>query len=159
MIRSILALVVCFVVTGVGFAADKTSAAVKAKAKAKACAVLSLADLASDRSAKPDLSSRSTPAKTEAEIETPVKVVVPKVPRERFVIVSTEWCVPCQAMKAKELPALKKAYAVEEVDGDQVKSYGVSSYPTVIFERDGREVWRATGYTSAETLKALAREK
>lgn len=160
MIRILPALVAVLAVAGEGLAGDKETAA-KAKAKAKACASLSLDRVASQPIGPQSRTSpvAPLPATAEAAAEVPVVAPVPPAPRERFVIVSTTWCGPCQLLKVRELPALRKAYAVEEVDGDLVKSHGVTSYPTVIFERDGREAWRVTGYTAAETLKALAAQK
>ena len=84
--------------------------------------------------------------------------VAPAVVRERFVVVSTSWCVPCLKWKAEELPTLRKSFAVEIVSGGADKVSGVTAYPTFIYERDGKEVWRTVGYTTAETLTALARK-
>lgn len=155
MVRFMTALVTVLAflaVAGESLAADKNVAAAKAKAKAKACAAIDI-----EQTKRAAVVAAAVPAKV--EIETPVRSLIPQAPRERFVVVSTTWCGPCQVLKARELPDLRKAFAVEEVDGDLVKSHGVTSYPTVIFERDGREVWRVSGYTSAETLKALAAQK
>ena len=155
MFRITLILAVLFAVAGEGLAGEKDTTAAKAKAKAKACACLDIERGNRAAAAKPAELLTSQPIGPQNR----TSPVAPPPARERFVIVSTTWCGPCQLLRARELPELRKAYAVEEVDGDEVKSHGATAYPTVIFERDGREAWRVTGYTAAATLKALAAEK
>lgn len=89
----------------------------------------------------------------------PPPVLIPVVPvpsRDRFVVLSASWCVPCLKWKAEEYAKLAKVMPV--VYGDAVQ-LGVTAYPTFIYERDGKEVWRVTGYTTADTLVSLARGK
>lgn len=76
---------------------------------------------------------------------------------ERFVFVTASWCGPCQLMKAVELPALRQTYRVDVVEGKAAMPYAPAEYPTIVFERDGREVWRTTGYTTAAALIARAK--
>lgn len=70
------------------------------------------------------------------------------------------WCKPCERMKpvfeavSAEFPDVKFA----KLDTDQAKeiskSLGVSSLPTFLFMKDGKEVDRQVGSTDAEGLKA-----
>lgn len=71
--------------------------------------------------------------------------------RERFVLVTSPTCEPCHRMKANEIPELQESVPVVESSG----GYGATSFPTIIYEVNGKEKWRTTGYTSAKTLLSL----
>lgn len=74
-----------------------------------------------------------------------------KTENARFILVSSPTCPPCQAMKANVVPELNEVVPVTVVDG----GYGATQFPTIIYEVNGKEKWRTTGYTSAQTLLSL----
>lgn len=72
------------------------------------------------------------------------------------IVVSADWCAPCQQLKKGPVAALKKeGYGIEVRDykDPEVQKYGVKSLPTIIFLKDGKEFHRLTGYRSKETLE------
>ncbi|WP_445474383.1 thioredoxin family protein [Methanococcoides methylutens] len=71
------------------------------------------------------------------------------------------WCGPCQMQKPilEELEgAMGDKVEFKMVDVDQNNAlagkYGISAVPTLIIEKDGVEVKRFTGVTSADVLRS-----
>jgi len=73
-----------------------------------------------------------------------------------------EWCPPCRKLapvisgvKQKFGPGLK----VVEIDGSSqdklLKQHNVSTLPTIVLYRSGKEVWRANGYIAQKDLEAV----
>lgn len=81
----------------------------------------------------------------------PVAVVTESA---RFVLVTSPTCEPCHRMLANEVPKLRGVIEVIEVI-ESNGGYGATSFPTIIYEVNGKEKWRTTGYTSAGTLLSL----
>ncbi len=71
-----------------------------------------------------------------------------------------EWCGPCHAMKPI-FEQLEKEYAgkvtLKSIDVDvelqQASQFGVSSIPTFVLLKDGKEVSRKVGAASKEAMK------
>jgi thiol:disulfide interchange protein len=86
-----------------------------------------------------------------------------------FVFVTADWCPPCQSLKREALADPKVAEAVSSltvplyvdatssVPGD-VAPLGISGFPTVILLKDGKELGRFTGNTSASNLLAFVEQ-
>ncbi|BDC35284.1 hypothetical protein Noda2021_12420 [Candidatus Dependentiae bacterium Noda2021] len=75
------------------------------------------------------------------------------------------WCSPCKLMGPvfEEVSAqLGDAYEFVKVDFDEVdscsKEFKVSSVPTILVFKDGKELGRTAGYKDAATLKAKIEE-
>ena len=76
--------------------------------------------------------------------------------------VYADWCTPCKNFKpvfedvASEGAYKKYAFAKANIDGDSgiADQFKVSSVPTIIFIKNGKELNRVTGYMSHEKLKA-----
>ncbi|MBT3393992.1 MAG: thioredoxin [Waddliaceae bacterium] len=75
---------------------------------------------------------------------------------------SAEWCGPCRMMGpileevAKDIEGKAKIVKLD-IDESQNKAleYQVTSVPTIIIFKDGKEVDRTVGVQDAETLKKL----
>ena len=75
---------------------------------------------------------------------------------------SAEWCGPCRMMApileelAKDLEGNTKIVKLD-IDASQGKAaeYHVTSVPTIIIFKDGKEVDRTVGVQDADTLKKL----
>ena len=75
--------------------------------------------------------------------------------------VYADWCGPCKKFGpifeevSKELSS-KYRFAKSNIDLDKYvsKTYKVSSVPTILFLKNGKEVGRAVGYMSKETFQA-----
>lgn len=67
------------------------------------------------------------------------------------------WCGPCKmtAPIIEEIAAEAKDFKVYKVDVDNVLAYGVSSIPTIISFKGGKEHARHIGYGDKNTLLAL----
>jgi hypothetical protein len=85
---------------------------------------------------------------TRETLPTPVAVVTDTA---RFILVTSPTCEPCHRMIANEVPRLRESATVDTVSG----GYGVTAFPTIIYEVNGKEKWRTTGYTSFQTLLSL----
>jgi len=71
-----------------------------------------------------------------------------------------EWCGPCKMFAptyekvAKELEGKADLVKVNVETNPDASSLGISSIPTIIFWKDGKEVERLTGSLSEEAFKA-----
>lgn len=77
-----------------------------------------------------------------------------------IVDVYASWCGPCQQMMpiVDELEKeLTNTHTFAKLNVDEARElsiqYGVSSVPTFIFFKDGKEVGKETGFMSKEVLK------
>lgn len=88
-----------------------------------------------------------------------------------FIDVYATWCGPCKKLKSKTFTDAKLGEYFNEhficvaLDGEEpegsafVKSYEISSYPTMIFiNHDGVEIRRIIGYQTAKQLLKIAQE-
>lgn len=108
-----------------------------------------------------NLTTVSVKGKKEAEIykfyrelfgdNTPKKAVVET---DKLVVVSTSWCFWCRKLEKEVLPSLRGVVKIDEVDNENtLRPYSVNSYPTIIYFKNDKEVWRS-GYLTAEQIKA-----
>lgn len=73
-----------------------------------------------------------------------------------------EWCPPCRKL-APVISGVKQKYGsalkVVEIDGGSqdklMQQNNVSSLPTIVLYKSGKEVWRANGYISQKDLEAV----
>lgn len=73
---------------------------------------------------------------------------------------SAGWCMPCQQFKPEFASAAKKLkgkaeFVTIDVDesGELASAYDITSVPTVIiFDKEGKVVWRTSGYMDAEEV-------
>lgn len=72
---------------------------------------------------------------------------------------SAVWCAPCRTMApiVEKLVAADDDLTLEEVDideqGDVAAKYGVSSVPTLVFEKDGKIVGALVGLHQEHIVK------
>lgn len=133
--KPVLSLLALALTVATAYPADQKA---KALAVAKACC-------ACEETLDPKLTKAAAISVALAVTEvTPTK-------RERFVLVTSPTCEPCHRMKTNEIPELQEIVPVVEANG----GYGATSFPTIIYEVNGKEKWRTTGYTSAKTLLSL----
>jgi len=73
-----------------------------------------------------------------------------------------DWCGPCQKLKPvlKEIEEEFKGkveieYVNVDTEIDKAQDNGVSSLPTLVFEKDGKETNRITGLTTKGRITAL----
>lgn len=76
-----------------------------------------------------------------------------------LVVFSTTWCPPCRKLKPvlDELePGLSGQVKIARLDGDlnkeQGNRVGVEGFPTLILYKQGKEVWRHTGFMEKDEL-------
>lgn len=75
-----------------------------------------------------------------------------------------DWCGPCR-LQSPKLEELKKkmgdAIEIRKVDVDQhmdiADRYGITVVPTLIIEKNGKEIRRLEGLTDAGTLETILR--
>ncbi|MDH7593479.1 MAG: thioredoxin [Methanomicrobiales archaeon] len=75
-----------------------------------------------------------------------------------------DWCGPCR-LQSPKLEELKKrmgdAIEIKKVDVDQhmdiADRYGITVVPTLIIEKNGKEIRRLEGLTDAGTLETILR--
>lgn len=74
-----------------------------------------------------------------------------------------DWCPPCRRMendtyKSKEVMEMMKNFVAIKVNVDErpeiANLYNVSSIPTIVYLKDGKEVYRTVGYRNAEQFLA-----
>ena len=94
-----------------------------------------------------------TPENHEAEVKNASKPVV--------LDIYATWCGPCQQMEPM-LEELEKEFGdkyifaklnVDEAREISIKDYGVTSFPTFVFIKDGVVKGKETGYMSKETMR------
>lgn len=75
-----------------------------------------------------------------------------------------DWCGPCKTMSPilKDVAQITKDKAVIvkiDVDSDKnsavVQRYGITSVPTLVLFKNGKQVWRQSGVTSATELQNI----
>lgn len=79
-------------------------------------------------------------------------------PKNRVLMVTEEWCPPCQTFKAIEVPRLKdakwtfgdKTCHVEYVSYEEGSKYGVREIPAFILLSDEKPVSTVLGYMTAK---------
>ncbi len=71
------------------------------------------------------------------------------------------WCGPCKMLKPvlQQLETEESDFVIAEVDVDNFEvlttDYVITSMPTLVWIKDGKEVHRHSGYLSLEALKDL----
>lgn len=75
-----------------------------------------------------------------------------------------DWCMPCKTMSPilKDVAQqLKNKAVIIKIDVDSPKNaavvsrYGISSIPTLMLFKDGKNVWQQSGVTSATDLQQV----
>ena len=76
-----------------------------------------------------------------------------------------EWCGPCKIMKPRILDVMERMgdeIQVIQIDVDKEKelatSFRISSVPTLIIFKNGKQQWRQSGIISALALMKLLQE-
>ena len=76
-----------------------------------------------------------------------------------------EWCGPCQIMKPRILDVMERMgdeIQVIQIDVDKEKelatSFRISSVPTLIIFKNGKQQWRQSGIISSHALMKLLQE-
>lgn len=160
--RSLTTLVLLFTVATSAFSADNKAKAVAVAKAACACAEPAAKETKAAQVAKAlvacsvtaECKCRSGGECTCVQCKCSDAVAAKETPvteTARFILVTSTTCPPCHAMKANVVPELSKTVEVTTVDG----GYGATMFPTIIYEVNGKEKWRTTGYTSAQTLLSL----
>lgn len=96
--------------------------------------------------------TRVTPRKVITKTETTVEHS--SSGQDYVVVFTTARCSPCQAMKLKVIPELKrrKVHVVLIEDPSIAAQYGVTQFPVVMVARNGRQKKRWSGFVSTESL-------
>ena len=72
---------------------------------------------------------------------------------------NASWCGPCRQMKPIVSQLRRQGYRLRDIDVDKnrslVQKYGISGIPTFVFVKNGSEVHRFSGGTSADQLRKL----
>lgn len=72
---------------------------------------------------------------------------------------NASWCGPCRQMKPIVGQLRRQGYRLRDIDVDKNRSlaqkYGISGIPTFVFIKNGAEVHRFSGGTSADHLRKL----
>lgn len=72
---------------------------------------------------------------------------------------NASWCGPCRQMKPIVSQLRRQGYRLRDIDVDKNRSlaqkYGISGIPTFVFIKNGSEVHRFSGGTSADQLRKL----
>ena len=86
-------------------------------------------------------------------------------PKPVLVDFYAEWCEPCQIMKPRILDVMERMgddIQVIQIDVDKEKelatSFRISSVPTLIIFKNGKQQWRQSGIISALALMKLLQE-
>ena len=86
-------------------------------------------------------------------------------PKPVLVDFYAEWCGPCQIMKPRILDVMERMgdeIQVIQIDVDKEKelatSFRISSVPTLIIFKNGKQQWRQSGIISAHALMKLLQE-
>ena len=79
--------------------------------------------------------------------------------RSEVLFFNASWCGPCRSMKPIVATLRLQGFRLRDVDVDRDQSlaqkYGIRGIPTFVFLRNGTEVHRFSGGTSADNLKRL----
>jgi thioredoxin-like negative regulator of GroEL len=69
------------------------------------------------------------------------------------------WCGPCRQMKPIVTQLRRQGYRLRDIDVDKnrglAQKYGIRGIPTFVFVKNGTEVHRFSGGTSADELRKL----
>jgi thioredoxin 1 len=72
---------------------------------------------------------------------------------------NASWCRPCRQMKPIVAQLRRQGYRLRDIDVDKnrglAQKYGISGIPTFVFVKNGSEVHRFSGGTSADQLRKL----
>ena len=86
-------------------------------------------------------------------------------PKPVLVDFYAEWCGPCQIMKPRILDVMERMgdeIQVIQIDVDKEKelatSFRISSVPTLIIFKNGKQQWRQSGIISYHALMKLLKE-
>ena len=86
-------------------------------------------------------------------------------PKPVLVDFYAEWCGPCQIMKPRILDVMERMgdeIQVIQIDVDKEKelatSFRISSVPTLIIFKNGKQQWRQSGIISANALIKLLKD-
>ena len=86
-------------------------------------------------------------------------------PKPVLVDFYAEWCGPCQIMKPRLLDVMERMgddIQVIQIDVDKEKElathFRISSVPTLIIFKNGKQQWRQSGIISAHALMKLLKE-
>ena len=86
-------------------------------------------------------------------------------PKPVLVDFYAEWCGPCQIMKPRILDVMERMgdeIQVIQIDVDKEKelatSFRISSVPTLIIFKNGKQQWRQSGIISSHALMKLLQE-
>jgi thiol-disulfide isomerase/thioredoxin len=79
----------------------------------------------------------------------------------QLLVFTADWCGACRHMKPVVAELYREGFDVQTLNvdknRDKAQQYGVRAIPTFVLVRDGKEVRRQSGVTSAEKLKQIWR--
>jgi thiol-disulfide isomerase/thioredoxin len=79
----------------------------------------------------------------------------------QLLVFTADWCGACRHMKPVVAELSREGFDVRtfnvDTNRDKAQKYGVRSIPTFVLVRDGKEVRRQSGATSADKLKQIWR--
>lgn len=87
--------------------------------------------------------------------------IYPSTADGQLLVFTADWCGACRHMKPVVAELYREGFDVQTLNVDanreKAQKFGVRGIPTFILVRDGKEVRRQTGVTSAERLKQIWR--
>lgn len=93
------------------------------------------------------------------QLEEQAAAEAPESARGEVLFFNASWCGPCRQMKPIVTQLRRQGYRLRDIDVDKNRSlaqkHGIHGIPTFVFVKNGSEVHRFSGGTSADNLRKL----